>query len=112
MIANVAFELFATAQNMRSETASVGIVAKTGEIIVCTNSRTMQDIPSSFLMRPHGHLVVPLEKKGPYRGVMDLYIPVDAVIGEAKLRQYSRSKQLGIAIQNARLYEATISFAP
>jgi diguanylate cyclase (GGDEF)-like protein len=56
----------------------------------------------------HGHLIVPLKTKDRVEGVLDLYGPVDAEIDEDKVKLLlAIGNQLGIAIENARLYEKT-----
>jgi diguanylate cyclase (GGDEF)-like protein len=86
-----------------------GIVAQTGEILVSMNSakdnrHTIVDPDAS----PHGHIVVPLKTKDRVEGVLDLYMPAEGAIdeNEAKLL-LSIGNQLGIAIENAKLYEET-----
>jgi len=86
-----------------------GTVAKTGEILICANyekdRRHTIKLPDST---PHGHLIVPLKTKERVEGVLDLYMPVDFKIDEDKIKLMSSiGNQLGIAIENARLYEKT-----
>jgi len=115
MIANVGHSdaFLQLHKDMKVGDCLCGSVAKTGEIIVCTNSA--HDARHTIVLPgtpPHGHLVVPLKTKDRVEGVLDLYIPVDAVIDDSKIRlMQSIGNQLGIAIQNARLYEATISLS-
>ncbi len=86
-----------------------GIVAQTGEILVSANSakdnrHTIVDPDAP----PHGHIVVPLKTKDRVEGVLDLYMRAEGAIdeNEAKLL-LSIGNQLGIAIENAKLYEET-----
>ncbi|HBU06409.1 MAG TPA: hypothetical protein DEA95_07560, partial [Nitrospiraceae bacterium] len=86
-----------------------GIVAKTGEILISANaekdSRHKIMFPDST---PHGHFVVPFKTKDRVEGVLDLHMPVDAEIDEEKVKLMAAiGNQMGIAIENARLYEET-----
>ncbi len=90
-----------------------GAAAQTGEIIVSPNStKDARHTSVSLDLPPHGHLIIPLKTKDRVEGVLDLYLPVDAVIDDSKIRlMQAIGNQLGIAIQNARLYEATKSLS-
>jgi phosphate/phosphite/phosphonate ABC transporter binding protein len=100
-------------KDMRVGDCLCGIVAKTGEMLICTNSATDgrhtivdPDTP------PHGHLIVPLKTKDRVEGVLDLYMPAEGAIEEDKLTLLlSIGNQLGIAIENAKLYEQTKALA-
>jgi diguanylate cyclase (GGDEF)-like protein len=115
MIANVGHSaaFLQLHKDMKVGDCLCGIVAQTGEILISVNSThdarhtiVVPDTP------PHGHLIVPLKTKDRVEGVMDLYIPADSTIDEAKVRlMQSIGSQLGIAIENARLYEATKSLS-
>lgn len=90
-----------------------GMVAQTGEILISTNSaederHTIRDMDSL----PHGHLVVPLKTKDRVEGVLDLYLPAHAQVDKDKVQLLqSIGYQLGIAIENVRLYEKTKELA-
>jgi diguanylate cyclase (GGDEF)-like protein len=59
-------------------------------------------------MSPHGHLIVPLKAMDKVVGVLCLYLPVGVGIEEdRKMLLYILGAQIGIAIDNARLYEET-----
>jgi diguanylate cyclase (GGDEF)-like protein/PAS domain S-box-containing protein len=111
IIANVGHsdEFLELHKNMKVGDCLCGAVARTGEMMVSMNSthdeRHTIVVPDAA---PHGHLIVPLKTKDRVEGVMDLYIPVDAAIDEAKIKlMQSIGNQLGIAIENARLYQET-----
>jgi diguanylate cyclase (GGDEF)-like protein len=95
--------------DMRIGDCLCGIVARTGQILISANSAkdgrhtiVESDAP------PHGHLIVPLKTKDRVEGVLDLYMPVDADIDDEKVKLLlSIGNQLGIAIENAKLYEKT-----
>jgi len=86
-----------------------GLAAKTGKVIVSTNchrdSRHTITYPG---MTPHGHIIIPLIARGNVIGVLYLYLPADFQIDESKLKLFdSIGIQIGIAIENAKLYEET-----
>jgi len=59
-------------------------------------------------MKPHGHIIIPLIARGHVIGVLYLYLPADFQIDESKLKLFdSIGVQIGIAIENAKLYEET-----
>ncbi len=90
-----------------------GTAVKTGEIIVSPDSR--KDSRHTMLnpdMPPHGHAIVPLKTKDTVEGVLELYTPVGLEYDEDKIKLLqSIANQLGIAIENTRLYEATKSLS-
>jgi diguanylate cyclase (GGDEF)-like protein len=98
-----------THRNMKVGDCLCGLAAQKGEVIISANSskdsrHTMSDPYST----PHGHLVVPLKTKERVEGVLDLYVPADIVIDEDRVKVlHAIGNQLGIAVENARLYEET-----
>ncbi|MDH4028561.1 MAG: response regulator, partial [Nitrospirota bacterium] len=90
-----------------------GLAAKTGEVMVSKNC--MKDIRHTIRypgMTPHGHIIIPLHARGKITGVLFLYLKADAEIKEEKLKLLtSIGNQIGIAIENSKLYEETKKFA-
>jgi len=87
-----------------------GLAAKTGEIIISKNSH--EDSSRHTLryegMPPHGHIIIPLTSRKTVIGVLCLYLPPDIDIDENSLKLLtSMRSQIGIVIENARLYEET-----
>ena len=86
-----------------------GKAAETGEIIISKNCK--DDIRHSIAypeMTPHGHLILPLKSKGAVVGVLYLYLQADFEIEKEKLDLFvSIGNQIGVAIDNARLYKET-----
>lgn len=90
-----------------------GIVYCQGNILISTNSeddhRHSKCIPGA---PPHGHVIVPLKSADKVAGVLDLYTPPGTEFDESALKMLaSIGGQIGIAIDNARLYEETKSSA-
>jgi PAS domain S-box-containing protein len=86
-----------------------GIVAQTGEVIISANSskdgrHSIVDCDAAI----HGHIIVPLKSKDRVEGVLDLYTVADAVLGDDEVSLLlGIGNQLGVAIENAKLYEET-----
>ncbi len=86
-----------------------GLAVKTGEIIISKNS----DNDNRHTIRypgihSHGHIIIPLKARYIVVGVLYLYLPADFDIDESRLNLLaSIGNQIGIAIDNARLYEET-----
>lgn len=94
-------------QTLDYGTCLCGLAAVRGEIVVSANSRTDGRHTLSPDEPPHGHLILPL--KAPdlrVVGVLCLYRRPDLAIDESTRELLiALGSQLGIAIQNARLYE-------
>ncbi|MBI5694301.1 MAG: diguanylate cyclase [Nitrospirae bacterium] len=86
-----------------------GLAAKTGEIIISTDST--DDDRHTFIhpgMTPHGHIAVPLKASDMVIGVLSLYMRPGTEIDEDKKRLlHIIGGQIGSAISNAKLYEET-----
>lgn len=95
--------------NMRVGDCLCGIAAKTGEILVSKNSHHDDRHTIRYPeIAPHGHIIIPLRARGRVVGVLYLYMDVDFELSESKLRLLdSIGNQIGISIDNARLYEET-----
>ena len=90
-----------------------GIVAETGEILISEDSA--KDIRHTIVYPdavPHGHIIVPLKAINKLAGVLYLYLAPDFKIDERKVKMLvSLGNQIGMAIDNARLYEETKSLS-
>lgn len=96
-------------QNLGLEDCLCGLAARTGEVITSTcafdDGRHTIRYPG---MEDHGHVILPLRVADHVVGVMYLYMPADAEINEARRQLLINiSNQLGIAIENAQLFEKT-----
>jgi diguanylate cyclase (GGDEF)-like protein len=85
----------------------------TGEIVISTNSHTdgrhRKCIPA---IHPHGHIIVPLKSASGTVGLLNLYIEPETEISDEMLKLLSSiASQMGVAINNARLYEETKTFS-
>lgn len=86
-----------------------GQAARSGEIIVSLNAREedrhTKDYPE---ISDHGHVIVPLKAMEKVTGVLYLYLPANAEIDNRQLKLLETiAAELGIAIENARLYTET-----
>lgn len=96
-------------KNMKIGDCLCGIAAQTGEIIVshdsCKDSYHTVQYPG---MTPHGHIIIPLKSMNRVIGVLYLYTSADAKVQEHNINLLrSIGSQIGIAIENSRLYEET-----
>lgn len=96
-------------KNMKIGDCLCGKVAETGEILISKNSandsRHTIIYPDAL---PHGHIIVPLKAINKLVGVLYLYLSTDFEIDENKKKMLlSIGSQIGMAIDNARLYEET-----
>ncbi|TAK34546.1 MAG: GAF domain-containing protein, partial [Chloroflexota bacterium] len=85
-----------------------GLAAQTGELICSANS--VQDIrhTRSADREPHSHVVVPLKSRDLVHGVLFLYVPPSYVLTPSDERLFRMiGRQIGVAIENARLYQST-----
>lgn len=100
-------------KNMKVGNCLCGLAARTGELIISKNS----ECDSRHTIRypgiiPHGHLILPLKAKDKVVGVLYLYLPPDFETEESSLNLLvAVGNQIGIAIENAKLYEETKVFA-
>ena len=90
-----------------------GIVAETGEVLISEDSA--KDIRHTIVYPdavPHGHIIVPLKAINKIAGVLYLYLAPDFKIDERKVKMLvSLGNQIGMVIDNARLYEETKSLS-
>lgn len=84
-----------------------------GEVIVSGNS--LKDERHAQCRRgnhPHGHVIVPLKAMDAVIGVLSIYTRPDTEISDRVLNLLSSiGNQIGIAINNSRLYEETKGFS-
>jgi len=96
-------------KGMRVGDCLCGLAAKNGEIIISENCHgdSRHTIKPAGML-PHGHVILPLHAGNKVIGVLYLYVKPDIKIDEDKLKLLGAiAKQLGIAIDNARLHEET-----
>ena len=90
-----------------------GLSARTGEIIISKNSQTdSRHTLCCDIMEPHGHIILPFKSATKVVGVLYLYLPADAEVENIKVNLMERmASQVGMAIDNARLYGETREMA-
>ncbi len=86
-----------------------GLSAQTGEAILSTNSHEDSRHTIHYPgMTPHGHVILPLKAADRVVGVMCIYMPVGVEPSEQTVKLLtSIADQLGVAVNNARLFEQT-----
>jgi len=90
-----------------------GLAVRSGEIIVSRNSHTDKRHTICYdNMLPHGHIIVPFKSANKVVGVLYLYVPADSNLEELNSNLLENlSAQVGLAIDNARLYGETKKMA-
>ena len=96
-------------KNMMTGECLCGLAARTGEVIISTNSDTDARHTIRDRHTPvHGHIIVPLKNEDKVVGVLCLYLKPDLEIEEKHVNLLvSVATQMGLATKNARLYEET-----
>lgn len=96
-------------QDLTTRDCLCGLAVRTGEVVFSANSR--DDAHHTIVypgMEPHGHIIIPLHSGSRVVGVLYLYLPVDTEVGESNLELLKRiGNQIGLAVDNVRLYEET-----
>ena len=96
-------------KNMRVGDCLCGLAAQTGEIMISGDSS--EDLRHTIRypeISPHGHICIPLKATNRTIGVLYLYLSAGFDIDEGKKKMLlAIGNQIGIAIENARLYEET-----
>jgi diguanylate cyclase (GGDEF)-like protein len=95
--------------NMRVGECLCGQAALSGELVLCEDcARDPRHILPTPATEPHGHVIVPLTAKGRAVGVFYYYVPCGLHIDAGQRDTFTAiGQQLGMAIENARLYEET-----
>ena len=91
------------------DTCLCGQAARTGELVISHNSNTDECHPLQYPeLHPHGHIIIPLKAKKRLVGVLCLYLPANTEVEKDKIDLLTAlGNQIGIAIDNASLYEET-----
>lgn len=86
-----------------------GLAAKMGEMIISRNAnKDIRHTLGCYSDITHGHISIPIKIKGKVTGVICFLISPDYELDERKEKIFlSIGDQLGIAIDNVRLYEET-----
>jgi diguanylate cyclase (GGDEF)-like protein len=96
-------------ENITIHDCLCGLAARSGEIVISKNSHTDNRHSISYdNMQPHGHIIVPFKSGNKVVGVLYLYLPPDVEVEEFMRNLLeSMASQVGMAIDNARLYRET-----
>lgn len=96
-------------KNTRVGDCLCGLAAKTGEVVISNDSHEDERHTIRYDgMTHHGHVIVPLMTADKVVGVLCLYIPADVKLDKGKIDLLSSiGSQIGIAIENSKLYEQT-----
>lgn len=90
-----------------------GLAAATGETVISSDSMADErHTRCTHGVGAHGQLVIPLKAASTVVGVLNLFISTGTRVNEHQLNLFSViGNQVGIAINNARLYEETLSIS-
>jgi diguanylate cyclase (GGDEF)-like protein len=96
-------------ENITIHDCLCGLAARSGEIVISRNSHTDSLHTICYdNMQPHGHIIVPFKSGSKVVGVLYLYLPADIELEEFRMNLLeSMAGQVGMAIDNARLYGET-----
>lgn len=100
---------FALHENLTINDCLCGLAARTGELVYSSNSHEDKAHTVRYQdMEPHGHIIVPLLSGNKVLGVLYLYLPASTEVDESNRELLmSLGNQIGMAVDNARLYEET-----
>lgn len=88
-----------------------GLAAASGEVVISSGSLADERhsrCPAGI--GDHGHIVIPLKAAGRVVGVLNLFVSAGSLVNENQINLFTAiGGQVGIAINNARLYEETRS---
>lgn len=96
-------------ENLTINDCLCGLAARTGELIYSANSHEDEQHTICYPgMEPHGHLIIPLHSGNKVVGVLYLYLPAGTEVEESNRELLmSIGNQIGMAVDNARLFEET-----
>jgi diguanylate cyclase (GGDEF)-like protein len=100
-------------KNLRIGECLCGLAAATGEIIVSQNSwEDKRHVIKNPDIPPHGHIALPLKFYNDVTGLIVLHIKSGTLLSEQARRLLTTlGNQLGMAINNAKLYEEAKFFS-
>jgi len=100
-------------RNIRVGECLCGLAAASGEIIISGNSfKDKRHSTNNHCMPLHGHIILPLKTLDTVLGVLALFIQADVEVDEQEIKLLTTiANQIGIAINNAKLYEEAKSFS-
>jgi diguanylate cyclase (GGDEF)-like protein len=105
-------EVLETCNEIRLGKCLCGHALASEEIVVSTDSSQDQRHACPSNMEPHGHLIVPLKAVDKVVGLLNLYLKAGKEVSDGLVNLFAAlGNQIGIAVNNARLYEETRSFS-
>ena len=99
-------------ENISINDCLCGLAVRSGEIIISNSHTDKRHTICYDNMQPHGHIIVPFKSANKVVGVLYLYVPADSNLEELNSNLLENlSAQVGLAIDNARLYGETKKMA-
>jgi signal transduction histidine kinase len=96
-----------TARDVPLDECLCGLTAESGEVLVVRDPLNHPRHTRCLEREPHTHVCVPLKSKDRLLGVMDCYVPASHEVDAVDVEMFGAiGRQVGVAVENARLYES------
>ena len=94
------------ARDVPLEECLCGLTAESGEVLIVQDALHHPRHVRCVEKEPHAHVCVPLKSKDRLLGIMDLYLPNGFEVHAVDEKMYAAiGRQIGVAVENARLCE-------
>ena len=94
------------AQDVPLEECLCGLTAESGEVLIVHDALNHPRHVRCVEQEPHAHACIPLKSKDRLLGIMDLYLPDGFQVDTIDEKMYAAiGRQIGVAVENARLCE-------
>jgi signal transduction histidine kinase len=94
------------AQDVPLEECLCGLTAESGEVLIVYDAQNHPRHMRCVEQEPHSHACVPLTSKDRLLGIMDLYLPDGYKVDTVDRKMFAAiGRQIGVAVENARLCE-------
>jgi len=115
LVSHIGFpeELIDYHKKLRVGDCLCGLAAQKREVIISSDCTTDKRHTIAYTgMREHGHIIIPLNARGTVKGILCLYLPPNITVDDGTVKLlYALGNQIGVAIDNARLYEETKKYS-
>ena len=99
-------EFIDRAQDVPLEECLCGLTAESGEVLVVQDALNHPRHVRCIEKEPHAHACVPLTSKDRLLGIMDFYLPNGHQVDTVDRKMFAAiGRQIGVAVENARLCE-------
>ena len=99
-------EFIDRAQDVPLEECLCGLTAESGEVLIVQDAMNHPRHLRCVEKEPHAHACVPLTSKDRLLGIMDFYLPDGHQVDSVDKKMFAAiGRQIGVAVENARLCE-------